>query len=210
MKVHTIQKPGSMAAIADSGSLPITKQPLPAEGLDAKMQGNVLADEVMALATMDQNRWHRIAWTIIRMTTDARAAYLKAIKKRLSTAKEAVEEAHGEGAKNEQKMLRSATTQVSNCNTIANAFNAGATIEGLVEFHKVSDPENLGFLKLVEYARTFSKATAGRKPDPLLVKLHKWLEANKKTTDTLTAEDLAVLRELTDVYKRLAAEQGTD
>jgi len=203
MKVHLVQKSGSMAGIAESGSLPITKQPLPAEGLDARMLGNNLALEVVALATMDQNRWHRVAWQIIKGTTDMRAAYLKAIKKQQLVMKDAVEDAHGDD-KTARRQLASATVNISCCNTIATAFNAGATVEGMVEYFRVSDPENLGFQKLVEYARTFSQSKAGRKPDPILVKLHKWIEANKKDPSTLTAEDLKVLTELQDLYKRLA------
>lgn len=204
MKVHTITKEHPSQTIAVMGSVPFQKQPIAPEGKDAKMQGNILAAETIALLKVETAKWQGIALNIINLTTDGREAYMKALDKQLAAMREDTENTIGADEKAAKKLVASATVNISRCRTIAKAFNAGGTMEGMAEFHGVKDPENLGFILIYNYAQTFSKATAGRKPDTLLVKLGKWIEAQKKgITDDATAEDRALMDELVRLHNRL-------
>lgn len=205
MQVHTIRKEHPAQTIATMGALPFTKQPTPAEGTDARMQASLLTAETMALIKGQSIQWHAVAWKIIGMTTDGRAAYVKMLDKELAALRESVEnhETLNYDEKAARKLVASATTKASECRTIANAFNGSANKEGLAEYFHVSDPENLNFQMILEYARTFNKSAAGRKPDTLLVKLGKWIEVQKKSPEP-NAEDQRVMQELLSLYNRLA------
>ena len=74
MQVHHMQ------AIAESGSVPMTKQPIKLESRDDRMAGNILAAEVLAFAKGNVNSWRAFAIRVIGMTPEARAVFIKAIK----------------------------------------------------------------------------------------------------------------------------------
>jgi hypothetical protein len=193
-KVHSMQE------IANTGSLPMTKAEIPASGLDARMLAANLVAEVLVHVKDDSKVWQGFALRLIRGTTDFRAAFVKGMKEQLAEIRKRNAEAYGSIAKdgtpdptkNETKMagklVATATVYVSKLTSIANAFNAAATAEGLI--HEVAEqrrvrPENItlesiGFTLMADYASKFGDSKAGRKADPFLVKLGKWLDTQGK------------------------------
>lgn len=178
----------SMKAIETMMAKPMQKAEIPAVPMDSRMLGATLAAEIMATLQIQAKVWHGFAWRLIDMPTDGRLAFQAAIKKQLDDMKAANEAAHGK-SKDLDKFLRSATVQVSNLNTICKAWNAGATVEGLCEFLKVEDPRNAGWMKVVEYARTFTSSEAGRPRQAIKVKLQNFLKMLGKDEANFTADD---------------------
>jgi hypothetical protein len=190
-----------MATIARTGSTPMTKADIPAQGTDARMQGNMLANEVFAQVKLTGNIWRTFALRLINGTVDMRAAFLAACKTMLRDMRkqnsEAIANLNKDGkpdptkddTKLAAKRVNSATIEVSKLTTIANAFNAAATVEGLVEHANTTGRckgarlEDIGYEVMVEYARLFSESKAGRKADPFITKLSKWLEKNPPAED---------------------------
>jgi hypothetical protein len=186
----------AMTTIRNTGSLPMQKATIPAAGLDARMLAANLVASVMAHVQTDHKVWHGFAVQLINGTTDFRAAYLKGMKEQLADLRRQNANAFGtiakdgtpDPTKSEVKMagkiVSTATQYVTKLNNIANAFNAAATVEGLI--HHVAEqrkvrPENItlesiGFTLIADYAQQFSKSEAGRKADPFLVKLGKWMD----------------------------------
>jgi hypothetical protein len=203
MKVHTVTKTHPNQSIADGALQQFTKPPIHNEGRDARMMGNVLAQETIALVRTQDTKWQDIAWQIIGLPTDGREAYIKALDKQLEAMREDVQTFHGYDDKTTKKTVATATVRVSQCRTIAKGFNAGGSIEGLQAFYNIDDPKGLGFNMLYQYAQTFSKSVAGRKADTLLVKLGKWIEVQKKQSTEPNAEDQKVMQELINLHNRL-------
>lgn len=186
----------AMQTIATSGSRPMQKQLIPSEGMDARMKAQLLVASVMAHVQTDAKVWQGFALQLIRGTTDFRAAYLKGMKEQLQDLRKQNANAFGTVAKDGTpdptksevkmagKLVSTATQYVSKLNTIANAFNGAATAEGLIhhvaEQRKVKPEgitlESLGFTLIADYAAQFSDSKAGRKADPFIVKLGKWMD----------------------------------
>lgn len=211
--MHSVQH--GMAQIAASGSLPMQKAPIMGEGRDARMLGNLLASETISLMRVQDVGWQDIAWRIINLTTDGRVAYINALDKTLASMREDTQEVHGLSDKQAKTVVGTASVMVSRCRTIAKAFNGGGSIIGLAIFAGVLKAEEaalweeaavrdacqgLGAVVFYNYAQTFSKSTAGRKPDTLLVKLGKWVEAQKKGATDMTAEDRKILDDIIKFY----------
>lgn len=193
----------AMQDIANTGSLPMSKTPLKTVGTDAMMQATALTAELMAYVRGQAPKWHGFAVRIINLTTDGRAAFIKQLKEQTAEMRKANADALAvldkagkpDPSKSDNKTasgrVRSALVEVSKLSTIANAFNSGATIEGLIEHHATTGRqqsegltlEHVGYEVMVEYARLFSKSGAGRKADPWLVKFGKWLESQGKVGD---------------------------
>lgn len=183
---------------------------IPAAGTDARMQANTLAAEIMAHAQMDSKVWLRFAWRIIDGTTDMRAqlektldSMLKDMRKNNAEAgavlgKDGKPDVSKADTKQAAARVNSANVQVSKLRTIGKAFNAAATVDGLLAHacETMRAPvgsctrEQVGFEVIVEYARQFSEAKAGRKADPFLTKLAKWLDGAGKPAED-NAADLA-------------------
>lgn len=195
-QVHALQ------TISETGSRPMTKATIPAEGTDARMQGSTLCAEVMA-AIKGPAPWRGFAIRIINMTVDARSAFLKAMKAELTDlrkrnseaianlAKDGTPDPSKEDTKLARQRVASATVEASKLQTIAVAFNGAATVEGLIE-HAASTGrvkgstitlDQVGYEVIVEYSRQFRESTAGRKADPFIVKVGKWLDQNKPNDD---------------------------
>ena len=195
--------------IFETQSKPMTKQPVRIESFDDRMTGNMLANEVLAHAKVDQGRWLAFAWRCIDMTTEARAVFVNAIKAAKGEMTKAQNEA-GIDEKASKKRTASFSTQVSMLTQVANAWNSGATLEGLTAYanagfndaskHAIVDHirDHVSFTLLVEYARTYSQAKAGRKADTLLVKLGKFIEAQRKLEQN--PDDAALMAELVAFY----------
>ncbi len=191
----------ALTTIARNGSLPMQKANIPAEGMDARMQAVTLVAEVMAKTRNDDRFWHGCAVRLIEGTTDFRAAFVKGLDAELKQLKkdnaESIAPINREGkpdpTKDDRKLaatrVNTATTYASNLRVIANGFNSGGTIDGLLVYAKETGRRNhaqlneVGWVVMVEYARKFVQAKAGRKADPWLIKFGKWLESQGKPAE---------------------------
>lgn len=194
MRVHTVTKQHANAAIAAMGMTPITKQPLPVNTIDDRTTGKLFAQECIALVVGHASPWRDLAVRAFGMTVEARAAAVKAMDAWIKAKREENEEVTGADEKLARKRLASATVELSKMRTTINAINGGMTTETIEKYFD-NTFENIGWNGIVEVARTFSKSTAGRKPDTLLVKLGKWIEVQKKGQPE-TAEDRKLLDDL--------------
>lgn len=185
----------ALQTIAETGSRPMTKAPLRVESRDDRLAGTMLAAEVMAYAKGGRSKWREFAMRLIDMTVEARAVFLSTIKADKAAMTKAQKEA-GFEEKFTKVNTASLSVEVSKLQTIASAFNSGATVEGWMEYinHHQADRskhartpaevrEHAGYDTLVQYARTFSQSKAGRKADTLAVKLAKFLKNNAPDQD---------------------------
>lgn len=157
--------------------------------LDDKMVGTTLASEIMAAAKMEANVWRGFAVRIMRATSEARVALLNAIKADKGAITKGQTE-FGIDDKLAKKRTNSATTRVSEMQAFANAWNSGASVNGLVVYVNESMPAGMransedevlahcGYAVMLEYARTFSKSKAGRPSKTWIQKMVKFLEDN--------------------------------
>ena len=140
----TVSIKTSMGEIADSGSVPIRKQDLPTIPMDARMLGNNIAAMVIAQAMTTALTWKAYAVQLITADVSTREQFVKSIDAWLKGAKKANADSMGtmdkEGKANPTKddtklatqRVNSATVEVSKLKTVANAFNSGADIPGLI------------------------------------------------------------------------------
>ena len=183
--------------------------------LDDRMAGSMLANEVMAYAKGEQNKWRGFAVRIIGFNAEAREAFLNAMKAD-KTAMTKTQVEFGIDGKTAKKTTSSFGVQVSKLSIIAKAFNKGATVTGWREYVNVtmapgkkcdSDEEMMiygGFEPLVAYCRSIAGSKAGRAADTWTVKLNKWLESNPVGEDAPKAEQDA-FNAIVAIYNKLAA-----
>ena len=157
--------------------------------LDDKMVGTTLASEIMAAAKMEANVWRGFAVRIMRVTSEARVALLHAVKADKGAITKGQTE-FGIDDKLAKKRTNSATTRVSEMQAFANAWNSGATVNGLMVYINESMPASkgansedevlahCGYAVMLEYARTFSKSKAGRPSKTWIQRMVKFLEDN--------------------------------
>jgi hypothetical protein len=190
----------ALATIARTGSTPMKAQPLAVNTLDDRMVGNTLANEAIALAKTGVKPWLALAWRVIDCTVEARAVFIGAIKNEKAALTKAQTEHEFDG-KYAKGNTNSFSVMLSRLQGVANAFNGGATLAGLVEYtnkqqankakHLVDVEDaraNLGFEAIHAYAMTFVKSKAGRTPDAWLVTFGKFLERNKPVEGDAVAE----------------------
>jgi len=221
-KTVLVHSPLQSAIAQACTSEPMRKPEIPTAGTDARMLANTLAAEVMAHAQMDSKVWLRYAWRLINATTDMRAQFVKTLDEMLKGMRKVNAEAGAaldkdgkpDVSKSDTKQAASrvnvATVNVSCLRTIANAFNGAATIDGLLTHACESmrlklgecTQDQVGWVVIVEYARTFSTAKAGRKADPFLTKLTKWLDSAGKV-DESDAVQLAQWKEVAALVAKL-------
>jgi hypothetical protein len=155
---------------------------------DDRYVGTMLANEVMATAMLESKTWRSYAMRLIETNMEAREAFLKAIKATLTEARKANRLDDVVDKKTSSKRVASATVEVSKLTKVAEAWNNGATVRGLIEYVNTANKAQLtgadvgmiGYALIVEYARTFSTSKAGRTPDTLIVKFGKWIEQQAK------------------------------
>jgi hypothetical protein len=174
--------------------------------MDARMVGNNIANAVIAQAMVAATTWKTYAAQLIVADVSTREQFVKSIDAWLKECRKANAESMGtmdkEGKANPTKedtklagqRVNSATVEVSKLRTVANAFNSGADIPGLIahfgstqrlsgaQMNQVS-MDDIGYTVIVEYARRFSESKAGRKADIWMVKFAKWLEKNPAPED---------------------------
>lgn len=188
-------KESTMATIERTQSLPMAKAAVSSVGKDATLSAVTLVAEMFAAIENQAKVWHSITWRIIDATTDARVEIVRLIDDRLAKLREENRAHHGKTEKNRDNLrwtranVDSYTVLASCMRTVARAFNAGATIKGLAEHYDVQDPRNIGYMQVVNYARTFAESDgsrAGRKADSFKVALKKFLDkrAESLASDT--------------------------
>lgn len=203
-KTVLVHSPLQSAMAQACVSEPMRSAPLQVVGTDARMLANTLAAEVVAHAQMDSKVWLRFAWRLINATTDMRAQFVKTLDEMLKDMRRVNAEAGAalgkdgkpdvskSDTKQASQRVNTAMVNVSCLRTIANAFNGAATIDGLLTHACESmrlklgecTQDQVGWVVIVEYARTFSASKAGRKADPFLTKLAKWLDSAGKPDES--------------------------
>jgi hypothetical protein len=189
---------------------PMKAEPIRKVGLDANMAVTVLVGEVMAHLRTTHQPWRNFALRVIALTTDGREAFMKQCKSQLKEMKEN-NIIGNQDKKQAAKAVASATVELSRLNSLARAFNKGATIEGLCQFTANSLGvamviiDDVSWFKMWQYAATFSTGKAGRPSKPWLVKLGDWLEDNPAPTDD--EQQLAAYNAMLALYNRLATTQ---
>lgn len=201
----------ALQTIAETGSKPMTKAPIRIESRDDRLAGEMLAAEVMAESKGRDNVWLAFAKRVTSMTVEARKVFINAIKSEKAAMTKAQSE-HGFDAKFAKKQTGTFTTQSSRLQTIANAWNSGASVEGFREFMLAQGAdksitadaawEHAGYTSIYAYAQTFSQSNAGRRPDPLLVKLGKFIDAQRKAG--VADADLPLMDELVEFFNSKA------
>ncbi len=196
----TKQAPRStMGEIAAGGMTPVSKAIDTGIPRDATMMGNTLANAVIAQAMTAAITWKGYALQLMALPPEGRDQFVKAIDQWLKDCKKRNAGAMGtydrEGKANPTKddtklagqRVNSATVEVSKLKAVAHAWNSGADDEGLIAYFRTTQRlggkvpitvADIGYTVVVEYARTFSESKAGRKADPFVIKLAKWLEKN--------------------------------
>ena len=181
---------------------------------DDKTAAVLLAAEIIGTAMSQKNVWRGFAMRIIALTSEARKYLLDAIKSQKAQMTKASTE-FGIEKKLAVKRTNSFATQISELNTITQAWNNGASVTGWREYvnttmpedkHCASDDEIIqygGYATLVEYARLVNgKKKAGRPSKTYSEKVLKFLE------DTLPDEDdtagMALHQQLVSMYNAQA------
>lgn len=189
----------AMEQIRSSAAEPMRAAPIKLETRDDRMAGSILAAEVLAYAMGEQSKWNTFGWKVIDLTVEARAVFINQVKA-AKGAMTKVQNEFGIDEKAAKKRTASFAVQVSQLQQVANAWNSGATIEGFAAYangtisdkSKHVEPEHIrahaSWTLLVEYARTFSKSSAGRKADTFAVKLAKFLKNNAPDDDAAQAD----------------------
>lgn len=178
---------GSMAAIADGAMMPIQKTPLKVMSRSDQMAGMLLAANVLAYNQTVAYGWADFGRELMAMTVEQREAFINAVKAELKEAKKEAVEA-GDDSKAAGKNLSANTVQVSRMTTIGKAFNAGGTVEGLMDFWnqetKAAKGKSLAdvpFITMYNYARMFTGSKAVNKPEPGFQQaMAKWLATQAK------------------------------
>lgn len=214
----------SMQTIAESGSKPMQKQPLPAEGMDARMAAVALIAEMMAHVKQGAGFWHSVACRLVLGTTDMRAAFIKGLDAEVrqlrkehaeaiaAVGKDGKPDVTKEDRKFAGSQVNTATVYVSHMRTIAHGFNSGATVEGLLEYaaqkgRARATLDQVGWTVIRDYASQFKESKGGRKADPWLVKFSKWLDSQGKPAedDALGQEQHAAI---VQAYNTLVQKYG--
>lgn len=205
----------SMQTIANTGSLPMVKKPLPKAGSDAVLAASVLAASVAAFVQGTLSRsWQGFGVEVINLPVDGREAFLTNMQEWLKDIKHDELRAIGadpktatdDDKKKARKRVASATVQVSMLNTIVHAFNGLGTIDGLI-LHYASDRKvpvesvglsDVGFAHMYEYARAIKNGVASKGGKTFAEKLAAWLKNN--TPDDTAVEDGKVFTAVVDAF----------
>ena len=189
----------AMQTILESQSQPMKSAPIKLETRDDRMAGSLLAAEVIAYAMGEQSKWLAFGWKVVDLTVEARAVFINQVKASKGAMTKSQNE-HGIDEKASKKRTASFAVQISQLSQVANAWNSGATLEGFAEYANstINDKakhvsaehirDHASWTLLVEYARTFSKSSAGRKPDDFQTKLAKFLKNNAPGDDAPQAD----------------------
>lgn len=195
----------ALAAIEQNMARPMTKTPIPNETYDDRTQGKLKAQEVIGLMIHQHAGWKDQVHGLFTLTVEARKVMSEQLSAWRKACTEGTADLHGMDTKKAKKFVNSASTRISQINTIIKALNGGMTYDTLREAWKCDDPQELSIESVYSTAKEFAGADArGRKPDTLLVKLGKWIEVQKKGMDAdASAEDRKVLDDLIQLHNRL-------
>lgn len=174
-----------LAQIAREGATPMRAEPIALVAREDILEATALVAEVMAYAKgIDGNKWSVFANRIANMQPGGRASFLKQMKEDKGDFRKALL-ADGIDETRVKAMMSSFGVQLSRLESVARAFNAGATIEGLIQYRTggvdntdatAENPAAIPWYVWFAYAGLFGKGKAGRPVDPWLVKMGKALE----------------------------------
>lgn len=203
----------AMQEIREGAMTPMKAKPLAVCTRDDTIAGTMLAASVLAYAANQDKGWIGFAKQAVELTVEGRVVVLNQLKARKSDMTKAAIK-FGIDEKAAKDRTKGFSVSISKFEQIVNAFNSGGTIEGWMNYvnatikdkaNHCADPalmwEHASYTTLVEYARTFSTSKAGRKPDDLITKLGKFIEAAQKSGNHDTDP---LMQELVDFYKSKA------
>lgn len=193
MKVHQVARAtGSMAQIAESGSVPIGKTPIPTTGTDARAWARDLVctafEQDAAHGEVKQSR----CMAIMQGTVDGRQAIVEECKFQMTMLREI-----------EDPRTASLRTTASVMTRIALACNAGASVEGLQAYYsdKGLAVQDMTEKHIVDYARAFLETVGegsakGRKPRGVLSRMDSIIKDcnDPKVFAKLTDDDKVILK----------------
>jgi hypothetical protein len=173
--------------IADSGATPMRAAPIPLVPRDDVMAGVSLAAEVLAyVKSQDATAWLTFAMKIIALNPGGRDTFIKSLR---DDRKDVVDSLIADGMEKDkaQRHGKVFDVQTSRLATIAQGFNSGATIEGLLEYRNGTRPadkhirvlDQVAFITVYDYCRLFKKAGAAKPMQGFMDHLSKFLETRK-------------------------------
>lgn len=208
-----MSKTHAMQDIRDGAMTPMKAKPLAVCTRDDTLAGTMLAASVLAYAANQDKGWIGFAKQAVELTTEGRVVVLNQLKARKAEMTKAAIK-FGIEEKTAKNRTAGFAVAVSMFGKVVHAFNSGGTVEGWMEFvnSTINDKEkhctnptemweHASYRTLVDYARTFSTSNAGAKPQELIVKLGKFIEAAQKTGNHDTDP---LMQELVDFYKSKA------
>lgn len=196
-RVFTLKAPQStMGPIADGGLMPITKQQTKNTGTDARQWARDLVCTAFEQDATHGEVQKSRTLTVARGTVDGRAAVIEEARMQIDML-----------AKANDPRVASLRTTASVLTTIAKAFNAGASEDGLVAAYsdKGLSLDDMTQKHIVDYCRLFLQSVGegsakGRPVHGVLSRLDSMLKdcTDKKVFDKLTADDKVILKRLQD------------
>lgn len=175
--------------------------------------GVLLANEAWALARGHANVWLGLAWRAVKMSVESRNAAITTLRQLLKDAKKANELDGAVAAKDAGKRVRSATVEVSKISTVCNAWNSGASVDGLLHYVQnvthckaLPSEDDVSWQMMTDYAKTFSKSKAGRPAADWLKKLENFLTRNVPPEDDEIGTELH--DQVTKLFNKVVAEQA--
>lgn len=209
----------SLATIARTKGTPMTKQPTPAAGTDARMLAAILVAEVVAFIKGVDTKWHTFAWRVIDGTVDFRAEFIKGLDAQRDAIVTECAEFHKWDKATTAKKMASFKVEFSRLTTIGRAFNGGMTLRTLLVSAGVcsqahadtlddakvhAEARDLGVRVVYQVCADFLKSDAGRTPDSVKEAARKWAKARMDKIATMNAKDTANITKLVQYIETLA------
>lgn len=192
MKIPATTPEHPLATIAREGATPMRAEPILLVGRDDMIEANFFTGEVLAYVKGTAgNQWSKFAARVAAMTVGARVSFLSMVREDRKDMRQSLLD---EGLPDDRvkSMMASFGVQLSRLEGVARAFNAGATIEGLLEYRGASAdtaPADVPFYVWFAYAGLFKKMDArGRPMKTWLMKIGNHLETTKPDADDEKAQ----------------------
>jgi hypothetical protein len=122
-----MNKTHSMEAIRAAGATPMKAKPLPVNSHDDRMQASTLAAEVVALARQQRPKWKDLAVRVMNLTPEGRTMFINLLKAEKGGLTKAQTE-HGFEDKFSKGITKGFAVQMSELQSIANAWNSGGSL----------------------------------------------------------------------------------
>lgn len=186
-KIHPLQ------SIAESGAKPMQKVEKLRTGNSEAITAGIWAQQAIALCIGQASAWSGLVQDLFGMNTEQREAAIKTWrawrteKTKAFNAGEETTPAMDE--KTFKRIMSTAAVRISHMSTIAKALDSGMDVGTLATHYKVGVDEvkNMSIDTVYNLAKSFTGSKTGRKADPFLESLRKFLE---KKEDGLEASDI--------------------